>query len=255
MSDPISVDAGEVTTIAVDRSEAMNALTMEAIERLEEAVRDAEEAGARVVVLAGAGDRAFVAGGDLAAMREFSPAEADRFAERGHRLCARLESFPAPVIAAIDGPALGAGLELALACDLRVASADVVFGEPEIDLGVMPGFGGTQRLPRHVGDERARRLLFLGERLDAEEALACGLVGEVVEPGAFTDRIEELAADIAARPAKALRGMKAALNARFDATLAEGLDREREEFRELFGTRDQREGMAAFLEDREPDFE
>jgi enoyl-CoA hydratase/carnithine racemase len=255
MSDPISVEAGEVTTITVDRPEAMNALTMEAIDGLEEAVRDAEDADARVLVLAGGGDRAFIAGGDLAAMRDFSPAEAEEFAEHGHRLCGQLESFPGPVVAAIDGHALGAGLELALACDLRVASADATFGEPEIDLGVMPGFGGTQRLPRHVGDERARRLLFFGERFDAREALEYGLVGEVVDPEAFEDHVADLAADLAARPAEALRGMKAALNARFDATLAGGLECEREEFRELFGTHDQREGMAAFLEDREPEFE
>lgn len=255
MSDPISVEGGDVTTITVDRPEAMNALTVDAIDGIDDAVQIAEAAGARVIVLASAGDRAFVAGGDLTAMRDFSPDEAHAFAERGHQLCGQLESFPGPVVAAIDGHALGAGLELALACDIRVASADAMFGEPEIDLGVIPGFGGTQRLPRHVGDERARRLLFLGERFDAHEALEYGLVGEVVDPGAFDDRIADLAATLAARPAKALRAMKATLNARFDAALDEGLEREREEFRELFGTHDQREGMTAFLEGREPEFE
>jgi enoyl-CoA hydratase/carnithine racemase len=139
MSDPISVDAGDVTTITVDRPEAMNALTTGTVEALRGAIREAEERQARVLVLTGAGDRAFIAGGDLSRMAELTPGEARDFAERGHELCDAIETFPAPVIAVINGHALGAGLELALACDLRVASERAVLGEPEVELGVIPG--------------------------------------------------------------------------------------------------------------------
>jgi len=254
MSDQVSVDAGEVTTIAVDRPEAMNALTMDAIDALHGAIREAEDRDARVLVLTGTGE-AFVAGGDLSAMKEFSPAEAAAFAERGHELCGAIESFPGPAIAAINGHALGAGLELALACDLRVASERAILGEPEIELGVIPGFGGTQRLPRHVGDETARRLLFFGNRVDAQDAQELGLVGDVVAHDELDAYVDEMAADLAARPAAALRAAKATLNERFETTLEGGLAAERAAFAELFGTHDQREGMAAFVEDREPEFE
>jgi len=254
MTDPISVDAGEVTTIAVDRPEAMNALTMGAIEALHDAIEDAR-GEARVVVLTGAGEDAFIAGGDLSRMKGFSPGEARAFSERGHDLCARIESFPTPVVAAINGHALGAGLELALACDLRVASERAILGEPEVELGVIPGFGGTQRLPCHVGDETARRLLFFGDRVDAQDAQELGLVGDVVAHDELDGVVDALAAELAAKPAGALRAAKRALNERFESTLSEGLEAEREAFVGRFGTHDQHEGMAAFLEDREPAFE
>jgi enoyl-CoA hydratase/carnithine racemase len=255
MTDPISVDVGEVTTITVDRPGAMNALTMGAIDALEAAIESAESDGARVLVITGAGEDAFIAGGDLSRMQDFSPEEARAFSERGHELCAAIESCPAPVVAAINGVALGAGLELALACDLRVASERAIFGEPEVELGVIPGFGGTQRLPRHVGDETARRLVFFGDRVDAQDALDIGLVGDVVAHDELDAYVADLAAELAAKPAGALAAAKATLNARFEGTLREGLAAEREAFADLFGTHDQREGMAAFLEDRDPEFE
>jgi len=254
MTEPISVDAGEVTTIAVDRPAAMNALTMEAIDALDGAIGDATESGARSLVITGTGDDAFIAGGDLSRMKEFSPAEARAFAERGHELCAAVESFPAPVIASINGHALGAGLELALACDLRVASERAILGEPEIELGVIPGFGGTQRLPRHVGDETARRLIFFGDRVDAQDAQELGLVGDVVAHEELDEYVGGLASDLAKRPPRALGAAKTALNGRFGSTLREGPEAEADIFAGLFGTRDQREGMTAFLEGREPDF-
>jgi enoyl-CoA hydratase len=255
MADPISVDAGDVTTITVDRPDAMNALTMEAIDALHEAIRSAENDGARVLVITGAGDEAFIAGGDLSRMKDLSPEEAGAFAERGHELCAAIASFPAPVIAAIGGHALGAGLELALACDLRVASERAILGEPEVELGVIPGFGGTRRLPRHVGDETARRLLFFGDRVDARDARELGLVGEVVAHDRLEDHVGEMAAELAGKPPGALAAAKAVLNERFESGLSEGLVAEREAFADLFGTHDQREGMAAFLEDRDPEFD
>lgn len=254
MSNTVRLDVGAVSTITIDRPDAMNALTLETIDDLRDALTSIEDE-ARAVVLTGAGDDAFVAGGDLSFMRDLDAEAAADFAERGHRLCEAVETFPAPVIAAINGYAFGAGLELALACDLRVASERAILGEPEVDLGVMPGFGGTQRLPRHVGDETARRLLFFGDRIDAQDALECDLVGDVVAHTELEAYVVDLAEELADKPPGALRATKEALTARFETTLSDGLARERELFAERFGTREQREGMSAFLEDREPDFE
>ena len=249
------VDADDVATITVDRPDQLNALTVDTLEAIEEALAEAEAAGARALVLAGAGDEAFVAGADISYMVELSTPEAQAYAELGHRVAGAIESFPAPTVAAIDGYAFGGGSELALACDLRVAAERAVIGQTEIDLGIIPGWGGTQRLPDLVGDEVARRLVFLGERIDAAEAADIGLVGEVVADDAFDDRIEELTEALAATPAFATRAAKEALDAARDGSREAGLALERRAWAGLFGTHDQREGMRAFLEKREPEFE
>ncbi|WP_050031972.1 enoyl-CoA hydratase/isomerase family protein [Halorubrum halophilum] len=248
-------DDSDVATLTVDRPEQLNALTVDTLEAIEDALGEAETAGARALVLAGAGDEAFVAGADISYMVELSTPEAQAYAELGHRVADAIESFPAPTVAAIDGYAFGGGSELALACDLRVAAQSAVIGQTEIDLGIIPGWGGTQRLSRLVGDETAKRLVFLGKRVDASEAAELGLVGEVVPDEAFDDRIDELAGDLAAKPAFATRAAKEALNAARDGSGASGLALERRAWASLFGTHDQREGMAAFLEKREPEFE
>ena len=244
-----------VATLTIDRPDQLNALTVDTLEAIEEGLAEAATADARVVVLAGAGDAAFVAGADISYMADLSTPEAQAYAELGHRVADTIESFPAPVIAAVDGYALGGGGELALACDLRVAAERAVFGQTEIDLGIVPGWGGTQRLPALVGDETARRLIFLGERIDAEAAADLGLVGEVVSDDAFDDRVDELAGTLAAQSATAMRAAKEALNAAGDGSAATGLTLERRTWAGLFGTHDQREGMQAFLEKRDPSFE
>ncbi|WP_017343113.1 enoyl-CoA hydratase/isomerase family protein [Halorubrum sp. T3] len=249
------VDDRGVATITVDRPEQLNALTVETLEAIEGALDEAADRDARVLVIAGAGDDAFVAGADISYMVDMSTPEAQAYAELGHRVAEAIETFPAPTIAAVDGYAFGGGCELALACDLRVAAESAVLGQTEIDLGIIPGWGGTQRLPALVGDEVARRLIFLGERIDAEEAAEVGFVGEVVADEAFDDRIDELAGELAAKPATALRAAKEALNAAGQGAGATGLALERRAWAGLFGTHDQREGMAAFLEKREPEFE
>ena len=251
----LDVDADGVATLTVDRPEQLNALTVDTLEAIEEALDEAEAAGARALVLAGAGDEAFVAGADISYMVELSTPEAQAYAELGHRVADAIESFPAPTVAAIDGYAFGGGCELALACDLRVAAESAVLGQTEIDLGIIPGWGGTQRLSRLVGDETAKRLVFLGERIDAAEASEVGFVGEVVADRAFDDRIEELAGELAAKPAFATRAAKEVLNAVHDGTQRGGLALERRAWAGLFGTHDQREGMRAFLEKRDPEFE
>ncbi|MDB2260146.1 enoyl-CoA hydratase-related protein [Halorubrum ezzemoulense] len=250
-----NVDDRGVATITVDRPEQLNALTAETLEAIEDALDEAAERDARALVIAGAGDEAFVAGADISHMVDLSTPEAQAYAELGHRVADAIETFPAPTIAAVDGYAFGGGCELALACDLRVAAESAVLGQTEIDLGIIPGWGGTQRLPALVGDEVARRLIFLGERIDATEAAEVGFVGEVVADDDFEDRIDELAGELAAKPATALRAAKEALNAAGEGSAATGLALERRAWAGLFGTHDQREGMTAFLEKRDPEFE
>ena len=249
------VDDRGVATITVDRPEQLNALTAETLEAIEDALDEAADRDARVLVLAGAGDEAFVAGADISHMVDLSTPEAQAYAELGHRVADAIEALPAPTVAAVDGYAFGGGCELALACDMRVAAESAVLGQTEIDLGIIPGWGGTQRLPALVGDEVARRLIFLGERIDAAEAAEVGFVGEVVADEAFDDRIDELAGELAAKPATALRAAKEALNAAGEGSAATGLALERRAWAGLFGTHDQREGMKAFLEKREPEFD
>jgi enoyl-CoA hydratase/carnithine racemase len=244
-----------VVTLTVDRPDRMNSLNVETLDALQEAVAEAEEREARCLVLTGAGDDAFVAGADIGHMKDISTVEALGYAEQGHDLCKALEDFPAPTIAAVNGYAFGGGCELALACDLRVASERAVLGQTEIDLGIIPGWGGTQRLPRLVGDEMARRLLFFGERLDAQDANECDLVGEVVAHDNLDDHVAEMAAELAAKPRFALAAAKEALNVHHRADEEAALAFERRTWSGLFGTHDQREGMSAFVEKRDPDFE
>ncbi|MFH5797732.1 enoyl-CoA hydratase/isomerase family protein [Haladaptatus sp. CMAA 1911] len=245
----------DVATLTVDRPDRLNALNVETLNALRDAIDEAESDGARALVLTGAGEKAFVAGADIGYMKDLSVAEAQAYAELGHDVADSLESFPAPVIAAINGYTFGGGCELALACDLRVASSNAVLGQTEIDLGIIPGWGGTQRLSRLVGDELARRLIFFGERIDAQDAHEMGLVGEVVAPDELDAHVEEMATDLAERPAFALQAAKEALNQVQEGTLSAGLRYERRLWSSMFGTHDQREGMTAFVEDREPNFD
>ena len=234
-----------VATITIDRPDQLNALNTETLEALEEALTAAEDA--RALVLTGAGEKAFAAGADIEYMAELSVAEAQAYAELGHRVTDAIETFPAPVIAAVNGYAFGGGCELALACDLRVASERALVGQTEIDLGIVPGWGGTQRLSRLVGDELARRLVFFGERVDAQDAHQYGLVGEVVAHNQLDDHVAEMAADLAAKPKHALQAAKEALNQVHESHRSAGLAYERRAWSGLFGTDDQREGMRAFV--------
>ncbi|SEV82087.1 enoyl-CoA hydratase/isomerase family protein [Natrinema salifodinae] len=245
---------GDVATLTVDRPDALNALNVATLEAMGEALEEAADDDARALVLTGAGN-AFIAGADIKYMRELSAEEAQEWGELGHAVADALETFPAPTIAAVNGYAFGGGCEMALACDLRIASESAVIGNTEIDLGIIPGWGATQRLPRLVGDETARRMIFLGERLDADSAAEADLVGEVVADDELDDVAAELADRLAGKPAFAMRTAKQALNQGYEGSLASGLEYEKRAFASLFGSHDQREGMAAFVEDREPEFE
>ncbi|MFB6117085.1 enoyl-CoA hydratase/isomerase family protein [Halosegnis sp.] len=254
MSDPVqlSLDDG-VATITIDRPDRLNALDGATLAAVDDALETARE-DARAVVVTGAGEKAFAAGADIERMSEMGVEAAEAYCRQGHAVMNAIETFPAPVIAAVNGYAFGGGCELALACDFRVASERAVIGQTEIDLGIVPGWGGTQRLVRLVGDETARRLVMFGERIDASDAYEAGLVGEVVAHDDLAAHADEMARELAAKPRFAMAAAKEALNQAHEMGQREGLDFERRTWSSLFGTDDQREGMAAFLEDREPDF-
>ena len=244
-----------VAVVTVSRPEALNALDRQTNEELlDVATRLSGDRGVRAVVLTGAGETAFVAGADVAAMRDFTPDEALQFALLGHHVCATIEEAPQPWVAAVNGFALGGGCELALACDIRLAAAEAKFGQPEVGLGITPGFGGTQRLPRAVGLGWAKYLVLSGRSIRAEEALRIGLVQAVCPRAELIDKAMKLAAELAARSPWALRAAKAATQRAPDLDLDAGLQLEADLFAGCFATHDQKEGMDAFLEKRPPRF-
>ena len=245
---------GAVAILTIDRPEKRNALSAavraELIAALDELRGDAE---VRVLVVTGAGEKAFVAGADIAEFAERTPLE-QRAAMTGRRVFDEIAAFPKPVIAMINGFALGGGCELALACDLRVAADTAKLGQPEINLGIIPGGGGTQRLPRVVGTGQAMRLVLSGEIISAAEALRIGLV-DVVHPAAeLRERTLEVARGMAAKSPVALQMAKSAIRAAAEMPMAAGLAYETELFATCFASDDKREGVAAFLEKRPPDF-
>jgi enoyl-CoA hydratase len=259
MNTPVTVlldRQGPVATVTLNRPDKLNALNEALLEELAMVLQDLErDATVRVAVLTGAGDKAFVAGADIEAMSEMTPARAKAFADLGHAIGDRIEGARFPVIAAVNGFALGGGCELALACDFLYASDKAKFGQPEVSLGVMPGFGGTQRLARRVGLGRARELCYTGDRIGAEEALRIGLANAVVPHGELLARVLEVAKKIASKAPLGIAQCKRVILRGADLPLATANELEAQAFAVLFGSDDQREGMKAFLEKRVAKFE
>jgi enoyl-CoA hydratase len=242
---------GPVATVTVNRPAALNALDADTLSALLEAFTTlADEPAVRCVILTGAGDKAFVAGADIKAMAAMTPAEAGALGQSAHRLGAVIAGMEAPVIAAVNGFALGGGCELALCCDFIYASRAAKFGLPEVGLGVIPGLGGTQLLSRRIGLARACELLFTGDVIDAEEALRLGLVNAVCAPAELLPRVRAVAEAIARRAPLAVAAAKRAARAGAELPLEAALELERQAFAGLFGTADQQEGMRAFIEKR-----
>jgi enoyl-CoA hydratase len=239
----------------MERREALNAFNTEQLESMLAAVNEvSESAEIRVAVLTGAGDKAFAAGADIKEMSAKTPAEAQVFAALGHAIGQAISASAKPWIAAVNGYAFGGGCEMALACDIRIAAENAVFAQPEVGLGIPPGWGATQRLPRIVGPGLAAEMILSGRWVRAEEALQVGLVSAVYPAGELLERAIELGEKIAANAPLAVGASKRLLSLAFDVDPDIGLEHERQAFALLFGTDDQREGMQAFVEKRQAGF-
>jgi enoyl-CoA hydratase len=244
-----------VAVVTLDRPEARNALNGALLTELRDRLQElAGDPGVRAVVLTGAGERAFAAGADIKEMETMAVEEARAWGALGHECGRLLETMPKPTVAAINGFALGGGCELALACDIRYASAAAKLGQPEVNIGIVPGWGGTQRLARAVGIGRAKELVFSGRTVDADEALRIGLVEAVFPPEELLEQALELAEGLAAKSPLVLAAAKELVNRALQGELDAGLHAEAESFARLFASEDQKEGMRAFVEKREPRF-
>lgn len=246
---------GPVAVLTLDNPEKLNALSIEMLDAIGSHLDAIEgDDAVRAVVITGAGEKAFAAGADIGHMREATVQQARDYAERGHGVLARIEAFPKPVIAAINGFALGGGCELVLACDIRLAADSARLGQPEVNLGIFPGWGGTQRLPRLTSPGFAKDLIFTGRHVRADEAHAAGLVNHVYPQAELVDRAVALGEEIAKKSPLAVAVAKRLVNEALEGDYADALGRELAAFGDAFATEDQREGMAAFFEKREPRF-
>lgn len=242
--------------IQISRPDALNALNVETLHELKAAFFTAEkDKTIKTVILTGEGEKSFIAGADISEMAQKSIKEGTLFSQLGQELTKTIELMPKPSIAAVNGFALGGGLEFAMCCDFILASENAVFGLPEVSLGVLPGFGGTLRLPRFVGFPKAKEMIFTGQKIKADEALRIGLVNQVYALNGFMDKVMEMALKINSNSYPAVVASKRLLN-EFSETIGlnNKLDAEAHEFGLLFTTPNQREGMNAFLEKRKPNF-
>jgi enoyl-CoA hydratase len=240
-----------IAVVTLDRPKVLNALNHRSMTELEEVFLDIRQnAAIRAVLLTGAGEKAFVAGADIRELATLSALEGEQVTSRGQRIFNLIENCGKPVIACINGFALGGGCELALACTLRIASSNAKLGQPEVKIGIIPGYGGTQRLPRLIGKGAALKMILTGEMISAAEALRLGLVDEVVEPDQLLDRAEQIAQTIAGMAPLAIRESIRAVNSGYDLPLASGLELEASLFGLVCSTSDKTEGTQAFLEKR-----
>ncbi|NIS75838.1 MAG: hypothetical protein GTO08_11315 [Deltaproteobacteria bacterium] len=248
-------ERGKVVLLTVNRPQALNALNDDVISDLSDAIRRiSDRKDIMVVVLTGGGDKAFVAGADLKHLFELSPKEVFEFVERGQELTFMIEKSPKVIIAMVNGYALGGGCELAMACDLIIASENAIFGQPEVNLGIIPGMGGTQRLPRLVGRNITKELVLTGDPIDAERAYQIGLANRVFPSSSLVDETVKIAEKIASKAPFAVFTAKRAINQGCEASLHEGCFLELNSFALGFATQDGREGVGAFLEKRKPEF-
>jgi enoyl-CoA hydratase len=247
--------ADGIAVVKINRPQVLNALNRETLLDLQEAMREVEgRKDVRVVILTGEGEKAFVAGADIAEMRGMYPAEALIFSRLGHGALGMIENLSKPVIAAVNGYALGGGLEIALSCDFIYAAEKAKLGVPEVTLGIFPGFGGTQRLPRLIGKGRAKELIFTGKMIDASEAYDLGIVNKVFPADKLMEEVLSIARLIAQNGPVAVQMAKNSVNAGYDEGCEEGEAIEMTAWANSFATHDQKEGMAAFLEKRRPQF-
>jgi enoyl-CoA hydratase len=252
----ITYDKSEgIATITLNRPEALNAFSKEVIEEIMHALEELKnDENVRVVVLTGAGEKAFSAGADIKAMVGMTALKARELSLMGERLCLALENLEKPVIAALNGYALGGGLEVAMSCDLRIASENARVGQTEINIGLIPGWGGTQRLTRLIGRTKAKELVFTGRMIDAKTAEQLGIVNMVLPADKFRETVRQFALELASKAPVAIRVAKALINKGADISLDSALALEREGFAVVASTEDLKEGVSAFTEKRKPVF-
>lgn len=239
-----------IALLTIDRPKALNALNSSVLEELDQAIDAVDLQEVRALIITGSGEKSFVAGADIAEMSNLTKEEGFAFAKKGNDIFRKIESLPIPVIAAVNGFALGGGCELSMACDIRLCSENAVFGQPEAGLGITPGFGGTQRLARIIGIGRAKELIFSTSNIKADEAYRVGLVNHIYPVEELLPQAKKLAAKIAANAPIAVRNCKKAINDGLQTDIESAIVIEENLFGDCFETHDQKEGMGAFLEKR-----
>lgn len=245
---------GKIAVVTINRPNALNALNSETLKELDYVIDEIEnDNDVLAVIFTGAGEKSFVAGADIAEMKDMNTIEGRKFGILGNKVFRRIELLGKPVIAAVNGFALGGGCELSMSCDIRIASSNARFGQPEVGLGITPGFGGTQRLARLVGMGMAKQIIFTAKNIKADEALRIGLVNKVVEPGELMDTAKDLANIIASKAPIAVKLSKQAINRGFQCDIDTALSFESEAFGECFSTEDQKDAMTAFVEKKKID--
>lgn len=241
---------GAYAIITINREKALNALNSTVLEELDKTLDEVNLEEVRCLILTGAGTKSFVAGADIGEMSSLSKAEGEAFGKKGNDVFRKLETFPIPVIAAVNGFALGGGCEISMSCDIRICSENAVFGQPEVGLGITPGFGGTQRLARLVGAGMAKQMIYTARNIKADEAYRIGLVNAVYPQEELMAAAEKMAAGIAKNAPIAVRNCKKAINEGLDVDMDQAIVIEEKLFGDCFESYDQKEGMAAFLEKR-----
>ena len=246
---------GQIGIITINRPKALNALNSTVLDELDKTLDGVDLESIRCLILTGAGEKSFVAGADIGEMSSLTKAEGEAFGKKGNDVFRKIETFPIPVIAAVNGFALGGGCELAMSCDIILASEKAKFGQPEVGLGITPGFSGTQRLPRRVGVAKAKELIFSGRMIKADEAEKIGLVNAVYAPEALMDGALEMAKSFTKNAPIAVKYAKACIDRGMQMDMDDGIACENELFAMCFATADQKEGMGAFLEKRPAAFQ
>lgn len=244
---------GQIAIMTISRPKVLNALSKEVMDELNEALDNVDVNSVRCLILTGDGEKAFVAGADIATQYPFSKAEGEEWGKNGNSIFLKIERLPIPVIAAVNGYALGGGCEICMSCDFRICSENAVFGQPEVGLGITPGFGGTQRLARLIGPGKAKELLYTASNIKADKALAYGLVNAVYPQEELMEQAMKLAKKIAGNAPIAVRASKKAVNTGLEMGMDEAIALEEKVFGCCFETQDQIEGMKAFLEKRKVD--
>lgn len=245
----------KILLVKISRPESLNALNKEVLKSLDEVFeKSKDDREIYGIIITGEGEKSFVAGADIKEFSNFTPIEAKDMSENGQKLFSKIENFPKPVLAAVNGFALGGGCELAMSCHIRIASKNAKFGQPEVNLGIIPGYGGTQRLPRIIGMGRALEIILSGKMIDAEEALRIGLVNKVVEQGELLEESKKILNQIIEKAPLAIELALKSVISGMEMSKEDGLKLEAANFSILFSTEDMKEGVSAFIEKRKPAF-